>query len=265
MPINEHKPDKCLVFDLKGPMAHFRKYYTNSSSLSYLVPPRTVIAGLIAGLLGLPSEKHITGEQEAYYERFNDNNCFISVSLRSRIRRMMQTVNYLKTTSISALDGSSGGTQIPLEILVPEERDQDIVYRIYFYHRDDKEIYDTFKKRLENQSFLYPPYLGLSEFLASIDYIGEGKVDLVSKKEIDVTSTCRLADVDLNFEGNDFQYLTEKMPVNFLNDRTPQKPDDYVIEAKGKMIKATLKSGYMAYVVSYPEKSTGVSDCIMPM
>ena len=48
---------KILIFDIKGPMAHFRKFYTNSSSLSYLFPPRTVVAGIIAGILGLPSER----------------------------------------------------------------------------------------------------------------------------------------------------------------------------------------------------------------
>ena len=48
-----------LVFDISGKFAHFRKYYTNSSSLTYLVPPRTSIYGLIAGILGL--------ERDSYY------------------------------------------------------------------------------------------------------------------------------------------------------------------------------------------------------
>ncbi|MBN2251964.1 MAG: type I-B CRISPR-associated protein Cas5, partial [Candidatus Altiarchaeota archaeon] len=173
---NDLKLDKCLVFDLKGPMAHFRKYYTNSSSLSYLTPPRTVIAGLIAGLLGIPSEKHLTESQESYYEKFNDDNCFVSISLRSPIRKMMQTVNYLRTKSIYGVDGSEGGTPVPLEILVPEDNDQEVVYRIYFYYPDTTEkgttkFYEDLKRRLMNQSFVYPPYLGLSEFIASIHYI----------------------------------------------------------------------------------------------
>lgn len=68
MSSNDLNPEKVLIFDIKGPMAHFRKFYTNSSSLSYLVPPKTVVAGLIAGLLGLPSERHTKDKEETYYE-----------------------------------------------------------------------------------------------------------------------------------------------------------------------------------------------------
>ncbi|KPA09783.1 CRISPR-associated protein Cas5 domain protein, partial [Candidatus Magnetomorum sp. HK-1] len=38
---------KILSFRLNGRFAHFRKFYTNSSSLSYFVPPRTAIIGML--------------------------------------------------------------------------------------------------------------------------------------------------------------------------------------------------------------------------
>ena len=41
-----------VIFDIEGKFAHFRKIYTNSSSLSYLVPPRTTVQGIIAAMLG---------------------------------------------------------------------------------------------------------------------------------------------------------------------------------------------------------------------
>lgn len=68
--MNNNHTDEVIIFDIMGRNAHFRKFYTNSSSLSYLVPPRTVIAGLIAGLLGLPSERFTNDEKETYYEKF---------------------------------------------------------------------------------------------------------------------------------------------------------------------------------------------------
>ena len=110
MSINNIEFYKVLIFDLEGPFAHFRKYYTNSSSLTYLFPPRTVIIGLIAGLLGLPSERHTRNLNEIYYEKFNKDKCLVAVSLRTRVRRMMQTVNYIMTTSLSEIDGSAGST-----------------------------------------------------------------------------------------------------------------------------------------------------------
>lgn len=62
---------KFLVFDLKGKFAHFRKFYTNSSSLSYLVPPRTVIEGMVAAILGF--------ERDSYYDMFSAENLLVAV------------------------------------------------------------------------------------------------------------------------------------------------------------------------------------------
>jgi len=254
-------PEKALIFDIKGPMAHFRKYYTNSSSLSYLFPPRTVVVGLIAGLLGLPSERHT--KKETYYEKFSEEKCVVAVSLRTRVRRMMQTVNYIRTKSLSEIDGSAGGTQIPLEILLPETGNE-IIYRIYFCHVDEG-IYYELKERLDEQRFVYPPYMGLTEFLASIDYIDEGAVSKNPNQNVEVNSVCKLKEVELEFSGDNLQYFTEKMPTGFLSDRTPKKPEEYVLEVKGMMMKVALKNNASCYSVSYSEKGRNLTENIMFM
>ncbi|MCB5267201.1 MAG: CRISPR-associated protein Cas5, partial [Candidatus Cloacimonetes bacterium] len=46
--------DTILELRLSGNLAHFRKFYTNASSLSYTIPPRTAICGLVASILMLP-------------------------------------------------------------------------------------------------------------------------------------------------------------------------------------------------------------------
>jgi CRISPR-associated protein Cas5h len=247
--------DKVLIFDLEGPFAHFRKYYTNSSSLTYLFPPRTVIIGLIAGLLGLPSERHTKKINEIYYEQFNKDKCLVAVSLRTRIRRMIQTVNYIRTTSLSEIDGSAGGTQIPLEILV-SEKDKDakeITYRVYFYHMDEG-IYTDFKDRLKQQMFVYPPYMGLTEFLASIKYIDEGRVLKKEDNNVKIDTVCKLKEVELDFSNDDLQYITEKMPTGFLNDRKPLPSDEYVLEVKGKSMMVKLNDLSTCYSIIYSDE-----------
>jgi CRISPR-associated protein Cas5h len=264
MSSNDLNPEKVLVFDIKGPMAHFRKYYTNSSSLSYLFPPRTVVVGLIAGLLGLPSERHTNEKGDIYYEKFDEKRCLVAVSLKSKVRRIMQTVNYIRTKLLSEVDGSAGGTQIPLEFLLPES-DNEITYRMYFYHADDGEIYDELKQRLEEQKFVYPPYMGLSEFLAYIDYLGEGNISRNPNREVELNSVCKLKEVELDFSGKDLQYITEKMPTGFLNDRTPRKPEEYVLEVKGKLMKVKLKDNATCYSVNYSEDGCRLIENIMFM
>jgi CRISPR-associated protein Cas5h len=259
---NSLNPEKLLIFDLKGPMAHFRKYYTNSSSLSYLFPPRTVVVGLIAGLLGFPSERYTKEKNAIYYEKFDEKGCLVSISLRSKVRRIMQTVNYIRTKSLSEVDGSAGGTQIPIEILLPETISSEIMYRIYFYHTNN-EIYNKLKKRLEEQKFIFPPYMGITEFLASIDYIDEGQVSKNPQKEVELNSVCKLKEVELDFNGNEFQYITEKMPTGFLNDRTPRKPEEYLLEIKGKVIRVKFKDNATCYSVNYSDNGCRLFENIM--
>lgn len=269
MAFDTEQPEKVLIFDIKGPFAHFRKYYTNSSSLSYVFPPRTVVTGLIAGLLGYPNERAKTGE--IYYELFNNNNCKIAVSLLTRIKKLMQTVNYIKTTkskySFEALiTGTRGApTQIPLEILMSDSQIiQDITYRIYFYHAESN-IYSNLKKRLIEQKFVYPPYLGISEFLASIDYIAEGEIERYNNDTVEIKTVCRLDCVEPIFEGNNLQYLVEKMPTGFLNDRTPFKPENYIFDMKNRSIKVKLKNKNDANIVSYSDNGCTIIENIMFM
>lgn len=263
MSSNDLNPEKVLVFDIKGPMAHFRKYYTNSSSLSYLFPPRTVVVGLIAGLLGLPSERHTNEKGDIYYEKFDEKRCLVAVSLKSKVRRIMQTVNYSFTKTDGKKIDFSKHSQIPLEILIPEN-DKEITYRVYFYHANE-EIYNELKERLEKQRFVYPPYLGITEFLASIDNVGEGKVSRNPNREVELNSVCELKEVELDFSGKDLQYITEKMPTGFLNDRTPKKPEEYVLEVKGKLMKVKLKDNATCYSVSYSEDGCRLIENIMFM
>ncbi len=65
---------KITVFDLYGKFAHFRKFYTNSSSLTYLIPPRTTIEGIIAALLGY--------ERDSYYDVLSVDKLNIAVKKR---------------------------------------------------------------------------------------------------------------------------------------------------------------------------------------
>ena len=69
---------KIFSFHLRGKMAHFRKYYSNSSALSYFIPPRTTVVGILAGLLGR--------ERDTYYNEFSLKKCNIALAIQSPIK-----------------------------------------------------------------------------------------------------------------------------------------------------------------------------------
>jgi len=243
--------DKLLIFDIKGPMAHFRKFYTNSSSLSYTFPPRTTITGIIAGMLGRA--------RDSYYGEFSCEKCKIGVSIRTPVRKVIQTVNYVRTKSLGELNLSKGRTQIPLEIVLPSEDADMVKYRIYFYHAE--EIFYIFREILEKGKSVYPPYLGISEFIAEVefvDFIGQDKIIKVSDFSIpvEIATVINVEQIpkgSLIFEPNSgvpLQYVKERMPFEFDSERKLKKTTSYIYEKNHNMIKLNKINGNF-YRINY--------------
>lgn len=222
---------KLLIFDWKGRMGHFRKIDTNSSSLTYSFPSRTTIAGMIAGVLGY--------EKDSYYDLFGTEKCKIGLSLRTPVRKLFQTVNYLFVKSKADLNGVNGHTQIPIEFLFPSIENDYIVYRIYFWHEDEK-TYNTVKEFLQNRKTIYPPYMGLSELTSSIDFIQESETEIISPtlKKIKFDSVVRISDLkenSLEFK-TDCRFTKEFMPRSFNSKREIAETDSYLMEEQNRII-----------------------------
>lgn len=122
---------KIFSFYLKGKMAHFRKYYSNSTALSYYVPPRTTVAGIIAGLIGY--------ERDTYYEDFSLDKCDIAIAVCSPLKKTMQKLNYLMIKGKNDFNGSQENhSQTNLEFIVPQNiRDGCLSYQVWVHHKDD--------------------------------------------------------------------------------------------------------------------------------
>lgn len=234
--------ENILIFDIYGPVAHFRKYYTNSSSLSYAFPPRTVITGLVAGLLGW--------ERDSYYNILSPEHCSVATKLQCGYRKIFQTVNYLFVKSLSDLNGRSGHTQIPMELVVPALGEKVISYRIYFTHQD-KKIMKELANVLENKKYHYPPYLGLSEFIATVEPVALKGVKIKPIPPGEIVELCTPVNTSLLEKNGLFfeipdsdaalQYLKERMPLFFLPGRKPGGVADFIFERKQRPIRAKLK------------------------
>lgn len=235
---------RVIVFDLLGKMAHFRKFYTNSSSLSYHFPPRTTIAGLIAGLLGY--------ERDTYYEIFSTDKAKITIGVKSPLRKVLQMVNYVWAENVKQLNQSRGQhTQVPLEIIFPQDIKEDICYRIFFHHKDEK-IMEDLKNKLVNFDFCFPPYLGITEFVGKVDFIGEGMAELSRADKVLIDSVVSVDYIKKNSlilePQMGAQYVKEKMPLSFNKDRLlKDPPKEFIGEIKTGKI--SLKGNVEYYKV----------------
>jgi len=155
-----------LVFDLIGKFGHFRKFYSNSSALSFGIPPRTTLCGIIAALLGK--------ERDSYYSLFNLNDCKIAVSCKMPIRKTIHKLNYLYIENVNNLNASYGNpTQVPFEILsAPLLGKKNIKYRVFFAH-NDAELFSELRNRLKKKENEFALSLGSASFTAYYEFLDE--------------------------------------------------------------------------------------------
>jgi len=120
---------KALSFELRGKFAHFRKFYTNSSSLTYPIPPPTTLIGTIGATMGLDRNE------------FSEVLDGIRLSIRPLTpwRTILQSINLLKITSSSEVTGSNKDkhTQVPTQLLVPLDLDKNLGYEVFVVHQDE--------------------------------------------------------------------------------------------------------------------------------
>ncbi len=228
---------KIMTFDLEGFMAHFRKFYTNSSSLSYQIPPRTTILGIIGGILGYSYEETV--------EKLK--NASIGVKINSPLRFIIQKVNYLDTSERRGFWGDIRRTQVPIEFIMPQR--EKISYRIFFYHQDEGILNELFEL-LSNKKYRYPPYLGITE---CIGWIENAKIldfefkNTSQKFEISTAIPLRkLNEIELKLRNKIFKDI---MPISLDKDRNLEEGDEIIWDANGIPILASIKED-LFYIVN---------------
>ena len=226
-----------------GPLAHF-KYFTNY--LLYLI-------------ISLPNYSYrnnsrILGfERDSYYEDFGIDKCHVAVKVKEPTRSIQRAVNYLIVLKgLGGLNGSAGHTQIPLEIILPRDINNDkLCFRIYFWH-EDEDIMSELLIRLTNKSFVYPISLGISEFLGNVENVQvhediekKGSADYVNILTVCNLNTIKDRGLNITVDNETRQYIKEIMPIYFTANRKDMLPGEFIYERNGKGINAKLKGSYL--------------------
>ncbi len=239
---------KVISFHLKGKMAHFRKFYSNSSALSYFIPPRTTICGIVAGLLGR--------NRDEYYEEFSIKNCNIAVASCSSIKKAIQKMNFLMIKSNNDLNGfQEHHSQTPMELIIPQNiRNDYLDYKIWIHHRDEKVMNEIMELITGIDIGCYRTK-GISVALGSAFNLGwidgieilEGEVVNKVKEEI-FSSAIPLEKVkDINTEKmleGEYRIIKEEISLEFDDYRriTENGLKDIVVNLNNNFIPASVSS-----------------------
>ena len=226
--------DRVLVFDIWSDFAHFRRFETTTSPLSYPFPTGTAIAGLIAAMIGF--------SRDSYYTLFSRDNVEYSIKIINPIKKIVIPETIIKTDKGFYLWDikNEQGRRVP----TPYEFVKDPKYRIYirFKSASLKEVYKKLKRLLENHQTVYTPYFGITEMIANFEFVGDfPAIPLSIKDDIkDLHSVARIDTIKIIPEEGK-RYGRETVPLYMDSDRKVLEYCNIIYEVNGKPIK--IRSG----------------------
>jgi CRISPR-associated protein Cas5h len=211
-----------IAIGYQAKYGHFRKPYSNVSSLTYPFPPRPAIAGLLGAILGI--------KKDDVSEFSQDKNMKVGVEIEKEIKTITHVTNFRQDSSgnvdysikiskkaktpkplKNALE-SNMPTQIPMELL------RDPRYILYVNLADRM---DELKSRLKYERSVYTPCMGLSEFLAKLEYISEDVATFLEPGEREISTVIAKDDCSLVFKKitSNKGYNIQELKVPHIGDK----------------------------------------------
>lgn len=225
-------PDRCLSFTVRSAWGHFKRVGRSVTKQTYRIPPRTTVAGMLAAIVGAP--------RDSYYDVFADDVSAVAITSLSDIRTVNIPTTGLGTDPKQDVTETAGTSRSYALTYQRTEKDRqlhayevlaDPAYRIDVAVEDEKFYADLHNSLKRGESF-YPPSLGKSEYLATIEDV-ETDVEPVPVEsqevyDIDSVAPCSLSEA---VPQGGVTYEVERSPAVMEADsggRTTTRFDDYV-------------------------------------
>jgi CRISPR-associated protein Cas5h len=236
---------ELLIFDISGEYGHFRKYNTTTSPLTYSIPTRTAIAGILGAILGMEREIRDGVYPEGakpVQEFFSKERSDMAVQIMRPVKKENIGFNLINT-KMSFYDLTRAGrTQIEFELV------KDVHYRIYLA-MDDTVKFEELAERIVNKRHHFTPYLGLAQFTAQVDFVQLATANEVAsngefKEIVTAVNMSKLqGEPPVEFQ-REFFYSANNMPISMNRDREVLEYSEVLIEKNGNPLRVRVSDYY---------------------
>ncbi len=183
-----------LSFRWHGRYGHFLRAEANVNALSYPVPPRTAVLGLLAAILGL--------QKDALGEQLGDALISLSGLPSERFWHRVQLRNDIPSAlpyKVRAGQKGSSQQQSPTQGIR-----QEWLYRPNFTITcalpEQPERFTELCARVRERRWYFSPCLGLSELLADVEWLGEHQAQPLPEADYRIHGLCSQEQVTLRTE-----------------------------------------------------------------
>lgn len=235
--------DRILVFDVGGEYGHFRKFNTTTSPLTYSLPPRPAVLGMIGAILGIERETGVGKYDEGSIplaELLAPELAGVAVQLVHPTKKVQMAFNLVNTKS--SFFNIANRTQIEFELLKNPK------FRVFLQWKN-RELFDELENKLFKRHSHFTVCLGLSQFAAEVNLVGTfgGRELTAGQEHLPVISALKMSLLDssepLHFQ-DEFKYVVDTFPVAMNASRLVQEYAEIIVEAAGRPIQAKSKHLY---------------------
>ncbi|CDM67166.1 type I-B CRISPR-associated protein Cas5b [Pyrinomonas methylaliphatogenes] len=202
----------CL-FTIRGQFAHWRKWFTTTSALTYSFPPRTAVIGMVGAILGVPREK--------VAEVFKASDTRTAVCpLRPIVKDRL--AEKWRQTPPRLVKGRFDPAKMDESFQENLEVVRRPCYRIVFWHRNEA-LMENLKGRLQQKRWVYPPCLGIMGFLADVEWEDEDVAEEIEVDKADILSVLPLDEAmakAIDLSESEVLLREERVPNEVFSDRT---------------------------------------------
>lgn len=221
-----------ISFEIASDLAHFRRPFAITTALTFPLPPRTALCGLVGALLGLPKNECLRD--------FVDEKAVFGLQLLAPYRSGHVSINLLQTKDslLAWRTDENPHTAMRYEII------RNPRYRLFFSHPDlGPRLFET----LRNGEAHYTPCLGLAWMIAWLESepkLQRGNaINGADDAEHDFISPVRTDDISGEVSWDEEAiYQRVRMPATMLPDRRVIRHQEYLVETTTRPVRARLKT-----------------------
>lgn len=248
----------CL-FTVHGAFAHWRKWFTTTSALTYSFPPRTAVIGMMGAVLGV--------QRDEVAKVFTASDTRIAVCPLRPIVKDRLPEKWRQGPPIL-----NKGRFRPAKMIEPFQENLEVIrrphYRVVFWHRDER-LRNELRERLEQKRWAYPPCMGIMGFLADIEWEAEDVAELIEVDQADICSVLPLDEATakaVDLSESEAILREERVPNEVSPDRTFRHLYLAYVSREAKPLKVGMQqSSFRAFVLHTRKEAITFLEDTTPM
>lgn len=222
-------PERCLSLTISADWGHFRRIDRTVTKQTYRIPPRTTVAGILAAIAGV--------RRDGYYDTFAQARSAVAIEPVGSLRTVAVPTLGVGTNPDESFASAGGTGRKTVKVYYPDGTDN---RQIHSYHHlvnpayridvavEDDLFYDTLASQLAAGRSYYPPSMGVSEHLATVEFHGECTVDPVADVDETVAVDSALPDAgQATVPKSGVTYNVERVPAFMQADESGRRTTGY--------------------------------------